>query len=520
MRLAAHDGDARARAGGARAPAGPQHAPQRRRLPRSAGAAFGAAALGLGALGWHVTWTMRLGRRPHSSGFSRRAAPEPVADPLPSAPAAEEPGDLPDSLLPLLERAAGPLDSTARCVHHVPWNQQKCMFKWLLVRENQFWLVGDARGKHPNPLYAADDRTGSLRTTHKYNGHRIGRAGRRACKWLLRRPTVFMFRASGHSTFHLWENNLGPFWDTLQMWPELRPAVRDPQQLIVAYVDNKPAEGPRAPKLLDRLLQGFSALPLLNASRIRRGGVCFETAAVGIAAGEWNDPHGLIWQMKEHLGAVPRAAAAEAPPEVPRVAYISRNHRSVSRGRKVVNEDEVVAALNATVLQLTGGALQFLHMQDLAFEEQVREADRTQIMLGPHGGGIAHCAWMRPGSVVLEFAPKRTASHRVSGGRIDMVYHRMCQRSGVAHFFRMAADAGEGGAEGGGSTAGAAPALYANMWVNTTQAAAWVRTAVQEYARQRAAGAAPASPSGKRRGKQPKDASGPPCSGVWCRKRV
>ena len=92
-----------------------------------------------------------------------------------------------------------------------------------------------------------------------------------------------------------------------------------------------------------------------------------------------------------------------------------------------MNQDEVVPILNQTVIELTGKPLEMIHMEDYPYHQQVRIAADTQIMLSPHGGGVANCIWMAPGAVVVEFvAPV--------GKTLPGMYHTMCGNSGVQHF--------------------------------------------------------------------------------------
>lgn len=113
-------------------------------------------------------------------------------------------------------------------------------------------------------------------------------------------------------------------------------------------------------------------------------------------------------------------------PQYPRVLFVSRNHHSVVRGRKIVNEAEVVQALNATVQQLSNGhqTLHYIQMETLLHVEQVNVSSRTQIMISPHGAGLANCIWMPSGSMFVEFVAP------VGKTLLDM-YKRMCSRSGV-----------------------------------------------------------------------------------------
>eukprot|EP01065_Artemidia_motanka_P023100 TRINITY_DN27531_c0_g1_i1.p1 TRINITY_DN27531_c0_g1~~TRINITY_DN27531_c0_g1_i1.p1 ORF type:complete len:566 (+),score=84.26 TRINITY_DN27531_c0_g1_i1:61-1698(+) len=337
----------------------------------------------------------------------------------------------PEDFLPF-EAYSGDDATHAECMQPDRAMQKKCYFRWLMVKENTF-TVFRPNGDFPNPIYPADDQTVQLaKPHHGYHGHRITVSQRNTCEWVVRRPVVFLFRLSGHSPYHLWENNLGPFHATLQQWTQRthgKLKLDAVSSLLVSYVDRKPAKGPKAPHLLDTLLQSFSDEPLINASQLRRP-VCFEHAFVGISSRTFNHWQ-LIRAMQLHVTG---QSLSRSPvlPEVPRVLWVSRNHRTVKRGRKIGNEPEVVAAVNASLLGRFGRAVEYLHMQDYPYSQQVRIMMGSQILLGPHGAGIANCIWMPRGSVAMEFAAPK-------GKSLFGLYHQMCKRSDVTHLSFVAA---------------------------------------------------------------------------------
>eukprot|EP01062_Namystynia_karyoxenos_P035060 TRINITY_DN25690_c0_g1_i1.p1 TRINITY_DN25690_c0_g1~~TRINITY_DN25690_c0_g1_i1.p1 ORF type:complete len:599 (+),score=180.10 TRINITY_DN25690_c0_g1_i1:79-1875(+) len=337
----------------------------------------------------------------------------------------------PEEFLPA-EPYSGDDATTAECIQPNRAMQRKCRFRWLMVSGNRF-TVFRPRGDFPNPIYPADDQTSQLaKPHHRYYGHRIAVEQRNRCQWVVRRPTIFLFRLSGHSPYHLWENNLGPFHATLQQWTERGGAqdrLNSVSSLLVSYVDLKPATGPKAPHLLDALLQSFTDLPLINASRISRA-VCFQLALVGIASRTFNHWQ-LIREMQMHVTGSAHPRNPEMP-AVPRVLWVSRNHPTVKRGRKIANEAEVVAAVNTTLLSRYRAGVEYLHMQDYPYSEQVRIMMAAQVLLGPHGAGIANCIWMPRGSVAMEFAAPK-------GKTLFGLYHQMCKRSDVTHLSFVAA---------------------------------------------------------------------------------
>ena len=395
-----------------------------------------------------------------------------------------------------------------RCVSN--GQQPKCHFRWLGVERNRLLFFTDASrppARFPNPLYVADDQADGLRRHHRYAGHHVATVALPAadaplpCRRVVRRPTVFLYRLSGHSTYHLWENNMGPFFATLQDFPALRHDLNDPRRLLIAFVDDKPTRGPKAPHLLDRLLRTFTDVPLLNASRFGvvtsrdagkpeadagggdgdgvgdadpggPGPVCFENAVVGTSAKGFQHFKLLYRMMRNIVGRAP-------PPPLPRdpnVLFVSRNHKSVVRGRKIANEAAVVAALNRTVRNATGGrkGLRYVQMETLSYPQQVALAMDTTIMVSPHGGGVANCIWMQKGAVVVEFvAPV--------GKTLLNMYRAMCGRSGVEQV-RFLADADPADAALSDAELNHNRRLFSNMIVPPDRIVAALTTALGKHA--------------------------------------
>lgn len=378
------------------------------------------------------------------------------------------------SLLPTTQRGEGERFETdvVRCVNN--GMQEKCFFRNMMVRENTFITCGARvlKQRFPNPIYVPDGQKEPLIRYHKYRGHNIQHVDECVCDEVVRRPAVFVFRMSGHSTYHLWENNLGPFFATLQDFPEVKDSVNDPKQLVVVFTDQKPRSGPKAPHLLDQLLRTFSNVPLMNASRIgeRTGkAVCFRQAVVGQSANHFPHTELLHRMMRNVVGFAPPPPL----PEEPSCIFVSRNHKSVIRGRKIANEQAMFAALNATVFEKTGRPLRYVQFETMAYAEQVRLAMHTNIMFSPHGGGVANCIWMRKGSVMVEFvAPV--------GKTLLNMYHSMCGKSGVKHISFLA-DPDPADAEMSAAQLNNNARLFSNMVVPPERAVEHAERAIETY---------------------------------------
>lgn len=78
--------------------------------------------------------------------------------------------------------------------------------------------------------------------------------------------------------------------------------------------------------------------------------------------------------------------------------YISRNGRPDNM-RKVVNEEQVLELLE-------GFGFTTLRLEELSLAEQLHHSCNAEALVGPHGAGMTHCAFMPQGSLVVElFAP-------------------------------------------------------------------------------------------------------------------
>lgn len=79
------------------------------------------------------------------------------------------------------------------------------------------------------------------------------------------------------------------------------------------------------------------------------------------------------------------------------IVYVSRRK---SRGRLVLNESEVEAALSAL------GAT-CVCFEDLSFRQQVELMSRTKCLISIKGAGLTNAMFMPPGGTVIELLPKR-----------------------------------------------------------------------------------------------------------------
>lgn len=118
-------------------------------------------------------------------------------------------------------------------------------------------------------------------------------------------------------------------------------------------------------------------------------------------------PRGYITSCAKHFGttapevlqdlrALLRKAGPQAPHR-PRRLYISRRK---ARGRRVLNEDEILAVLSKF------GFVEVV-AEDLSFSEQVSLFSHCEYLIGIHGAGLTNMLCMPSGSRVIELLAKK-----------------------------------------------------------------------------------------------------------------
>jgi hypothetical protein len=95
----------------------------------------------------------------------------------------------------------------------------------------------------------------------------------------------------------------------------------------------------------------------------------------------------------EDLG---RFIAADTPAAgFPKRIYVSRNDAKL---RRVQNEESILPVLEAR-------GFERVILKGLPMATQVQYFRQAEAIIGPHGAGLAHTAWCKPGTKVIEFFP-------------------------------------------------------------------------------------------------------------------
>lgn len=329
--------------------------------------------------------------------------------------------------------------TTANCIRN--GMQMKCYAKNIVVRKNQFFYIrGETeavagalmqpfqklikrvrvdthrfrilRKRAPSTLYMGDTHSVNFHQFHGYKGHFIRQVrknmtglpgGSPQCTHIVTKPTVFMYHYWAYNIYHMWVNNLSPFYRTvtadfkrfisqyLRMSSDQTAQFAGVADLVIVYVDDKPYKGKFSSPMLDLLLRYFSTVPILHASEIPEY-TCFTNAIMGISSTEdsqistvrdvlplvrmerdWS--HYYRSRMNNQSAEVPllmeswilldedeRRDLAPTRLEwtrrfvqmwstltpVPKIIYLSRNTEKNTRGRRVVNEEAILPVMQQT----------------------------------------------------------------------------------------------------------------------------------------------------------------------------
>jgi capsular polysaccharide biosynthesis protein len=96
------------------------------------------------------------------------------------------------------------------------------------------------------------------------------------------------------------------------------------------------------------------------------------------------------------LGELGEFLAASVPADgFPKRIYISRND---ARLRRVRNEEKICSLLEARGFQRVA-------LAGLPIARQVQLFRQADAVVAPHGAGLAHTAWCKPGTKIIEFFP-------------------------------------------------------------------------------------------------------------------
>lgn len=124
-----------------------------------------------------------------------------------------------------------------------------------------------------------------------------------------------------------------------------------------------------------------------------------------------------------------------------RIVYVSR---SKARGRKVMNEAEVEAALGRYDAEV-------INFEDLTFDEQVSLMQESSVLISIHGAALTNMVFMPAGGAIVELLPKKNGVfdyNKVRNSfRHDPCYARLAD--GLGHKYRWLECATDGKKFGG-----------------------------------------------------------------------
>merc|ERR1711860_465246 len=95
------------------------------------------------------------------------------------------------------------------------------------------------------------------------------------------------------------------------------------------------------------------------------------------------------------------------PVRVPQEKLITFVSRKNYNGRKLqriwVNEDEIVKEMKEVYIDWK---IEQVRYETLNMTQQIKQSQRTSILIGMHGAGMVNALWLQKGAKVIEIFPK------------------------------------------------------------------------------------------------------------------
>jgi hypothetical protein len=186
-----------------------------------------------------------------------------------------------------------------------------------------------------------------------------------------------------HMLWHLLFDFALPLFHTIQLFKAARPALVIPHS----------AEFPNS-----EIVKAFTS----SVGRLKNN-ACYRDLVVGISkVKDWEN--GTAYEFPRnfthllHPLILKHFDISEHLPEKPVILVIGRR----TAGRVVTNFNETIEMLQR---EFSGFAVRSIFFERLSMKEQIEAAYTASVMIGVHGSGLAHVAWMRRGTVMIEIFP-------------------------------------------------------------------------------------------------------------------
>jgi hypothetical protein len=119
---------------------------------------------------------------------------------------------------------------------------------------------------------------------------------------------------------------------------------------------------------------------------------CYKDIHLGITkvkiVNEYHFPFNFTWKLHQHM----------------KLSYNSSIKKIIVLGRKtknriVANNDELVNSLHK---EFSSYSIQYVEFEGKSMSEQIEIVHSASVFIGVHGSGLAHVAWMRFGTILIE----------------------------------------------------------------------------------------------------------------------
>ena len=195
-------------------------------------------------------------------------------------------------------------------------------------------------------------------------------------------------------------------------WQTLKALSIDPKTVQVVLLDAHPA-GP-LDSFWDHVLsrgKPMRRVAQLEKPMLMRRPVWSPPGYTNILLGKnWDDCRKPMRMMEAFVAAVDDAydAPHSRSVDVIKILFISRkpyekdwvDHKFI--GRQISNEDAVLGAIRA----VPGVEVRVVDFAHVKLDEQIRMAGSSDVLIGMHGAGLAHCLWLPAWGAVVEMGSR------------------------------------------------------------------------------------------------------------------
>lgn len=266
------------------------------------------------------------------------------------------------------------------------WERRICRLKGICIENNNmtfispYHIVSDSPfivlGARPPPYDKKRDRVFSLR---------VNKTARFPEGYEVHNETTHYF-GTYYNIAMLWHmlfDCIVPLFHTTTLFE-----ASGKRTMLMANTADKPNSN---------LIKSFS-----NGLKHAKNGHCYKDFIVGISkvknegGKEYEFPRNFTY--KWHPGILKQFKLNSSLPEKPIILLIGRK----TKKRIIINFEAILLKLTE---EFPNYYVRPIYFEELKIPQQIDAVYHSSIMIGMHGSGLSHVAWMRPNSIMIELFP-------------------------------------------------------------------------------------------------------------------